>query len=125
VVENDLKDPIEISTMGPFTESHTIGPRQSVTFDHQVPHPNDKPDTTVEVYINRSVDMRLFLCGNRLHYVIPPMPEVKFFVTRVAGSDWPPKAKPGENGGGDSKGGKGGLPPPPSCELTRSQNFEK
>jgi hypothetical protein len=124
-VENDLKDPVEISTMGGMTETHVINPKQTVTFDHAVPHP-DKGNTLVDVYISRSHETRLFLCGNRLQYAIPPMPEVKFFVTRVAGAEWPPKPKPGEKDGGGGGGGKdGGLPPPPSCELTRTQNFEK
>jgi hypothetical protein len=123
VVENDLKDPIQISTMGGFIEEHTIGPKQSVTFDHQVPHPDGKGDTAMEVYISRSVNMRLINCGTRLGYAIPPIPEVKFYVTRVAGSEWPPKPKPGEDGGG--AGGKAGPPPSPTCELTRSQNYEK
>src|SRR5581483_4588716 len=98
-------------------------PKQTVTFDHAVPHADGKGDTLVNVYISRSHDTRLFLCGNRLQYSIPPMPEVKFYVTRVAGAEWPPKPKSGEDGGGGGKGG--GLPPPPSCELTRAQNYEK
>jgi hypothetical protein len=125
-VENDLKDPVEISTMGGMTESHVINPKQSVTFDHPVSHPNGKGDIQVDVYISRSHETRLLLCGNRLQYSIPPIPEVKFYVTRVAGAEWPPKPKPGDKGGGESGGGKGaGLPPPPSCELTRTQNYEK
>lgn len=126
VVENDLKDPVQISTLSPFAEEHTIGPKQSVTFDHPVAHPDGKSETTMEIYISRSVNMRLINCGIRMQYAIPPMSEVKFFVTRVAGSEWPPKAKPGEEGGGGGGGAKGGgLPPAPTCELTRSQNFEK
>jgi hypothetical protein len=121
-VENDLKDPITISVMTPFVETHSIGPKQSITFDNPVPHADGSGETITVVYISRSVNMRLFVCGNRLQYRIPPMPEVKFYATRVAGADWPPKAKPGQDGGGD---GKDGLPPPPSCELTRSQNMEK
>jgi hypothetical protein len=125
VVENDLKDPVEVSTMGAMTETHVIQPKQTVTFDHTVSHPDGKGDTQVNVYISRSHDTRLFLCGNRLQYAIPPIPEVKFFVTRVAGAEWPPKPKPGDKGGDGGGGKDGGLPPPPSCELTRSQNFEK
>jgi hypothetical protein len=126
VVENDLKDPIQISTMGGFIEEHTIDPKQSITFDHPVPHPDGKSDTSMEVYISRSVNMRMISCGIRQQYVIPAIPEVKFYVTRVGGSEWPPKPKPGEDGGGGGAGAKGGsVPPPPSCQLTRTQNYEK
>jgi hypothetical protein len=121
-VENDLKDPIQISTAGGMIETQIIQPKQTVTFDHAVPHPDGKGDTAMFVYISRSHETRLFLCGNRLQYAIPPVAEVKFFATRVAGAEWPPKVKPGEKDGGD---GKDGLPPPPSCELTRSQKLEK
>ncbi len=126
IVENDLKDPVQLGTLGGTTEDHVIGPRQSITLDHPVPHPDGKSDTTLEVNISRSVNSRLVNCGVRLHYAIPAVPEMKYYVTRVAGSDWPPKGKPGESdgAGGGGKGG-GSLPPPPSCELSRSSKVEK
>jgi hypothetical protein len=125
VVENDLKDLVDIAIMGPFTEEHTIDSRQSLTFPKPVLHKKgEQGGTTIEVYIQRAVDMRMFRCGVRLQYVIPPIPEVRFFVTRVAGSAWPPRATPGGQSG-EPGGEKGKLPGAPSCELTRTQNFEK
>jgi hypothetical protein len=125
VVENDLKDAVDIAIMGPFTEERTIDSRQSLTFPNPVLHKKgEQGGTTIEVYIQRAVDLRMFRCGVRLHYVIPPIPEVRFFVTRVAGSAWPPRATPGGQSG-EPGGEKGKLPGAPSCELTRAQNFEK
>jgi hypothetical protein len=124
VVENDLKDPVDISTLAPFTEEHLIDPRQSVTFTKSVPHKGENDKVIMEIYIQRSVGMRMLRCGVRLEYDIPSIPEVKFFVTRVPGSVWPPRAKP-DGQSGEPGGESGKLPGAPSCELTRAQNFEK
>jgi hypothetical protein len=126
VFENDLKDSVQISILGPFTEEHSIEPRQSLTFSKPVLHEKgEKGGTTMEIFISRSVDMRMIRCGTSLHYEIPPIPEVKFFVTRVAGSAWPARATPGGQSGEPGAAQKGKLPGAPSCELTRAQNFEK
>jgi hypothetical protein len=126
VVENDLKDPVQISILGPLTEEHTIEPRQSLAFPKPVLHEKgEKGGMTMEVFISRAVDMRMIRCGASLRYVIPPIPEVKFFVTRVAGSAWPPRATPGGQSGEPGAAQKGKLPGAPSCELTRAQNLEK
>ena len=37
VVENDLKDAVDIAIMGPFTEERTIDSHQSLTFPNPVP----------------------------------------------------------------------------------------
>ena len=124
VVENDLKDPVDISTLAPFTEEHLIDPRQSVTFTNSVLHKGENDKVIMEIYIQRSIGMRMLRCGVRLQYDIPSIPEVKFFVTRVPGSAWPPRAKP-DGQSGEPGGESGKLPGAPSCELTRAQNFEK
>ena len=124
VVENDLKDPVDISTLAPFGEEHLIDPRQSVTFTKSVLHKGENDKVMMEIYIQRLVGMRMLRCGVRLEYDIPSIPEVKFFVTRVPGSVWPPRAKP-DGQSGEPGGESGKLPGAPSCELTRAQNFEK
>lgn len=123
VIENDLKDRVTILFYD-GAETVEINPRTSATFTKLKPPENGKTESVFHVTISRHADLSVIPCAPYQTYTVPQVQQVNFYVTRIAGSTLrPPEGAP--TAGRDSSRGGPQQPPPSSCALTQSQNFEK